>query len=425
MLGLKFSLIFFERIQNERKVLMTTHNLKNNKDFNFVNMDINVGNKDIMPLDTPVKPEYDNMESSSLLSSDNDTYTLSTSGEKDKSSSLSPSGLTRGSRSEMNPCFLDTRVKHEYDNSASSCHSGLRAGIQRDDNLMPKAFRFSQSGRSMVEMLGTLAIIGVLSIGGIAGYSYGMDKYRANTIINDIMLRSVDVMAQFDRTGKVNLSEWPTITASKYTIGLEEGTTGIQVNDLPKRLCQMMFDGMINTATVKVGSIEYDLATDDDVCGDTNAMVFYVDDTASTKTEETTTTTTPTQKFCTIDAQCGENEFCGDKGDTVEYMEPYICKSSKYTEKFIAGKTIYVLETPMGWWDTKTVCEKLGGRMPTTAESLIRDTFSATDFSIEVSSTINSSFWVNCPECGEPAACGKSCVSMGFPDIHTGICIID
>ncbi len=51
--------------------------------------------------------------------------------------------------------------------------------------------RMSESGRSMVEMLGTLAIIGVLSIGGIMGYSYGMDKYRANQTINDIMLKMV------------------------------------------------------------------------------------------------------------------------------------------------------------------------------------------------------------------------------------------
>ena len=101
---------------------MTAHNLKNNKDFNSIN-------KDTMP--------------------------------------------------------LDTRIESEYDNSASSCHSGLRAGIQRDDNLMPKAFRFDQSGRSMVEMLGTLAIIGVLSIGGIMGYSYAVDKYHANQIINN------------------------------------------------------------------------------------------------------------------------------------------------------------------------------------------------------------------------------------------------
>ena len=40
----------------------------------------------------------------------------------------------------------------------------------------------SQSGRSMVEMLGVLAIIGVLSVGGIAGYSLGMRRHRANQI---------------------------------------------------------------------------------------------------------------------------------------------------------------------------------------------------------------------------------------------------
>lgn len=44
----------------------------------------------------------------------------------------------------------------------------------------------SQSGRSMVEMIGVLAITGVLSIGGIMGYSYAMDKYRANETINDL-----------------------------------------------------------------------------------------------------------------------------------------------------------------------------------------------------------------------------------------------
>ncbi len=35
-------------------------------------------------------------------------------------------------------------------------------------------------GRSMVEMLGVLAIIGILSIGAIAGYSKAMMKYRLN-----------------------------------------------------------------------------------------------------------------------------------------------------------------------------------------------------------------------------------------------------
>ena len=40
----------------------------------------------------------------------------------------------------------------------------------------------SQSGRSMVEMLGVLAIIGVLSVGGIAGYSLSMRRHRANQV---------------------------------------------------------------------------------------------------------------------------------------------------------------------------------------------------------------------------------------------------
>ncbi len=43
-----------------------------------------------------------------------------------------------------------------------------------------------QSGRSMIEMLGVLAIIGVLSVGGIAGYSKAMQKYRVNKMVSEV-----------------------------------------------------------------------------------------------------------------------------------------------------------------------------------------------------------------------------------------------
>ena len=43
-----------------------------------------------------------------------------------------------------------------------------------------------EKGRSMVEMLGVLAVIGVLSVGGIMGYKYGMMKYRVNETINEL-----------------------------------------------------------------------------------------------------------------------------------------------------------------------------------------------------------------------------------------------
>ena len=38
----------------------------------------------------------------------------------------------------------------------------------------------NQFGRSMIEMLGVLAIIGVLSVGGIAGYSKAMRMWNSN-----------------------------------------------------------------------------------------------------------------------------------------------------------------------------------------------------------------------------------------------------
>lgn len=49
-----------------------------------------------------------------------------------------------------------------------------------------KAFNKTQIGRSMVEMLGVLAIVGVLSIGGIAGYVKASHQLRTNKLKDDI-----------------------------------------------------------------------------------------------------------------------------------------------------------------------------------------------------------------------------------------------
>lgn len=43
-----------------------------------------------------------------------------------------------------------------------------------------------EQGRSMIEMLGVLAIIGVLSVGGINGFSKAMDAHKINTIVEQI-----------------------------------------------------------------------------------------------------------------------------------------------------------------------------------------------------------------------------------------------
>ena len=56
----------------------------------------------------------------------------------------------------------------------------------KNDGCRGRGFSvFSQSGRSIIEMLGVLAIIGVLSIGGIAGYSKAMEKWKINKTISE------------------------------------------------------------------------------------------------------------------------------------------------------------------------------------------------------------------------------------------------
>ena len=58
---------------------------------------------------------------------------------------------------------------------------------------------YTQSGRSMVEMLGVLAIIGVLSVGAIAGYSKAMMKYKLNKhaeSINMLINNSLQMASQ-------------------------------------------------------------------------------------------------------------------------------------------------------------------------------------------------------------------------------------
>ena len=59
----------------------------------------------------------------------------------------------------------------------------------------------NESGRSMIEMLGVLAIIGVLSVGGIAGYSKAMMEYRINKTIEQITLIAGNVRTFFAPQG--------------------------------------------------------------------------------------------------------------------------------------------------------------------------------------------------------------------------------
>ncbi len=65
----------------------------------------------------------------------------------------------------------------------------------------------TQSGRSMVEMLGVLAIIGVLSVGAIAGYSKAMMKYKLNQhaqAVNMLINNALQIKDKLEYTPNTN-----------------------------------------------------------------------------------------------------------------------------------------------------------------------------------------------------------------------------
>ena len=74
----------------------------------------------------------------------------------------------------------------------------------------------TQSGRSMVEMLGVLAIIGVLSVGGIAGYSKAMNKFKINKTADQVSMLISNIKKSYSTQG--NYVGLDNTQAKKYGI---------------------------------------------------------------------------------------------------------------------------------------------------------------------------------------------------------------
>ena len=67
----------------------------------------------------------------------------------------------------------------------------------------------NESGRSMTEMLGVLAIVGLLSMGALAGYQYAMTQWRAREFLDEANRRALHVSDQ------ITMQTPPTLDAFK------------------------------------------------------------------------------------------------------------------------------------------------------------------------------------------------------------------
>ena len=140
-----------------------------------------------------------------------------------------------------------------------------------------------ECGRSMVEMLGVLAIIGVISIGAIAGYTYGMNRYRTNEILDGANKRAYTISTQDSLGIPYNLSEYRdyNVTAGGvFTSDIQDwdGEFGLTITGVSKDVCEnlirMMGDKSTLRAITKTSDEKTDLVSGD--CASPSNDLFLV-----------------------------------------------------------------------------------------------------------------------------------------------------
>ena len=112
----------------------------------------------------------------------------------------------------------------------------------------------AESGRSMVEILGVLAIIGVITVGAMIGYRYAMERIMTNSIITGVRARAVVIGQQRVLGHPLNLSEFHPDTEKDLIYGHFEvkvfedyyedgsGYQALKVYNIPKRVCEKIQD---------------------------------------------------------------------------------------------------------------------------------------------------------------------------------------
>jgi len=101
----------------------------------------------------------------------------------------------------------------------------------------------SESGRSMVEILGVLAIVGVLSVGSVWGLRMALDKNVSNEITHELTQRAVLISSLKQHGQEVNLDEFADLPfTEKYNVHLEptdpEGFFSLTLSDVPDNVVQ-------------------------------------------------------------------------------------------------------------------------------------------------------------------------------------------
>ena len=174
--------------------------------------------------------------------------------------------------------------------------------------MMNSTILTNETGRSMVEMLGVLAIIGVLSVGGVYGYGVAMKKHKANELLHQASMLAATVSAQIESLGgdlPEKITDFGSTNYGTFSTSVSQTEDKkkfvLTIQDVDSAVCdQLKKGGMVQGVDCKAGSSE----------GKKNAEITYYKNLATTEAEGEKSPTGGTVDIACKDVVCGTQQKC-------------------------------------------------------------------------------------------------------------------
>ena len=255
----------------------------------------------------------------------------------------------------------------------------------------------------MVEMLGTLAVMGILSVVGLWVYGTAMDSLKANNILNEVNKRAHTCIAQINLMGKeCNLAEYPPKIDEKYTVTtapIDADFFKIVVNDIPQDVCQQIK----NKGFSLTGKII------PENCASTNEMIFVFDNNLERKSSpETCQNTTDCSGGCEqcVDGfcieQCPQGKKCGRNltaSSAYGSKQKICCNVSNYVDGICAYRV-----------ENNQVCTSMSNIIVCCPSGYMRKANECISCDSDEVINYGSSFSAFCRLCSNRVLAGTSCV---------------